>query len=180
MPTPVIGFLGILTPDRYEERLAGFRDGLRSVGFDEGRNVAVEYRWADGDYSKLTTFAAELVERKVAIIVAPSPPAIAAAKQATSTMPIVFSSGTDPVTGGLVSSMSKPEANATGVFMLTTALEPKRLDLLHQLLPDASSLAVFLNPKASQADEELKIINAARDSRLLVTWKWRGILGWSW
>jgi putative tryptophan/tyrosine transport system substrate-binding protein len=162
-PTPVIGFLGILTPDRYDERLVGFRDGLRSVGFDEGRNVVIEYRWAEGDYSRLVKFAAELVQSKVAVIVAPSPPAIAAAKQATSTIPIVFGSGTDPVASGLVSSMSKPEGNATGVFILTTALEPKRLDLLHQLLPDASSFAVFLNPKSSQKDEEFKIISAARD-----------------
>ena len=139
----------------------GFRDGLHSVGFDEGRNVVIEYRWAEGDYSRLAGFAAELAQGKVAVIVAASPPAIAAAKQATSTIPIVFGSGTDPVASGLVSSMSKPEGNATGVFVLTNALQPKRLDLLHQLLPDASLFAVFLNPQFSNPETELKIISSA-------------------
>jgi putative tryptophan/tyrosine transport system substrate-binding protein len=158
---PVIGFLGTLTVERNAERLVGFREGLRSVGFDEGRNVVIEYRWAEGDYSRLVGFAAELVQNNVAVIVAPSPPAIAAAKQTTSTIPIVFGSGTDPVASGLVGSLSKPEGNATGVFVLTNALEPKRLDLLHQLLPDVSSFAVFLNPRFSQAETELKIISSA-------------------
>src|SRR6476661_6201880 len=123
-PVPVIGFLGTLTLERSAERLAGFREALRSVGFEEGRNVVIEYRSAEGDYSRLVGLAAELVQNNVAVIVASSPPAIAAAKQVTSTIPIVFGSGTDPVTSGLVSSMSKPEGNATGVFILTNALEP--------------------------------------------------------
>ena len=160
-PTPVIGFLGTLTADNTAKRLVGFREGLGAVGFDEGRNVVIEYRWAEGDYSRLAGLAEELVQRKVGVIVASSPPAIAAAKQATSTIPIVFGSGTDPVASGLVSSLSKPDGNATGVFILTNALEPKRLDLLHQLLPDASSFAVFLNPKYSETDTDLKIIRSA-------------------
>jgi putative tryptophan/tyrosine transport system substrate-binding protein len=160
-PTPVIGFLGTLTLERSVERLVAFRDGLRSVGFDEGRNVVTEYRWAEGDYSRLAGFAAELAQSKVAVIVASSPPGIAAAMQATSTIPIVFGSGTDPVASGLVSSMNKPEGNATGVFILTNALEPKRHDLLHQLLPDASLFAVFLNPKSVDTETELKIISSA-------------------
>src|SRR5262249_33118925 len=137
---PVIGFMSGRSPDGSKHLLVAFHQGLAEQGFVEGKNVAVEYRWALGEYDKLPALAAHLVERRVAVLAAVGGDVSArAAKQATSTIPIVFGSGADPVKTGLVKSLSKPEGNATGYTLLTNTLEPKRLGLLHDLLQQAAT-----------------------------------------
>jgi len=132
---PLIGFLYTdQTPSEAAPFIAAFHQGLREAGFIEGQNVTVEYRWVGRQYDRLPAFAAEMVHRQAAVIVGNSPPALAA-KKATSTIPIVFFSGTDPVKLGLVASFNRPGGNATGVSFWSSALEAKRLGLLHELLP---------------------------------------------
>jgi putative ABC transport system substrate-binding protein len=144
---PVIGFLGAESPEVFATRLAAFRQGLGEVNYAEGRNVAIEYRWAEGDNSRLPQLAAELVGRKVSVIVAPGSIAAAlAAKKATATIPIVFLTGLDPVASGLVHSMNRPGGNATGITSLTTEMGPKRLQLLRELVPGLKSFALLVNP----------------------------------
>src|SRR5262249_50805135 len=124
-----------------------FRQGLTEVGYVEGRNIAAEYRWADGHYDRLPPFAAELANRQVAVIVTSANAAAAlAAKRASTTIPIVFIVGTDPVQAGLVASLNRPGGNITGVHSPTVVLEPKKLELLHELVPSAPVLAVLVNP----------------------------------
>jgi putative ABC transport system substrate-binding protein len=145
--TPVIGYLGSETPDRFASRLTAFRQGLGAMGFDEGRNVAIEFRWADGQPDRLPALAADLVRRQVTVLVAPGSVAAAlAAKAATSTIPVVFETGLDPVEAGLVKSLSRPEANVTGVTSLNADVTPKGLELLHELIPQAQSFSVLVNP----------------------------------
>jgi putative ABC transport system substrate-binding protein len=137
---PVIGYLGAESPEVFATRLAAFRQGLGEVNYAEGRNVAIEYRWAEGDNARLPQLAGELVGRKVSVIVAPGSIAAAlAAKKATSTIPIVFLTGLDPVASGLVHSMNRPGGNATGITSLTSEMGPKRLQLLRELVPTPSS-----------------------------------------
>jgi len=144
---PVIGWLGDLAPDTATLAVSMFRQGIAEFGYDEGRNVAIEYRWAEGRFDRLPALAAELVERKVNVIATfVGTPAAAAAKTATSTIPIVFSVGVDPVAVGLVASLARPGGNLTGVTNFGTALLPKRLELLSELVPPNSAIAMLVNP----------------------------------
>ena len=147
--TPVIGFLSSASPDKYTIRLDAFRQGLKEVGYVEGQNVTVEYRWTEGQNQRLATRGAELVQRQVNVIVAAGgTPSALAAKAATATVPIVFQVGTDPVAIGLVASLNRPGGNVTGVTTLNVGLGPKWLELLHQILPAATNIAVLVNPSS--------------------------------
>jgi len=154
---PVIGYLGAGALDNYVLYLAAFRKGLAENGFVEGQNVAIEYRWAGGQYERMAQLAADLVGRRVAVIAVPgSPPGARAAKAATSTIPIVFSVGDDPVRSGLVASISRPGGNATGINFLTGEVVAKRLALLHELLPGTARVAAFINPADASRAEALR------------------------
>src|SRR5262249_40386892 len=158
--------------DDSEHLVAAFRRGLREGGFVEGQNVAIEFRWARGDYDRLPAIAAELVNRGVSVVNAGGGgPAGLAAKRTTSTIPIVFGLGGDPVSAGLVQSFNRPGGNATGVTLLTTLMEPKRLGLLREVVPGVPLVGVLLNPKFPTAPRQLREIeDAARkiDQRIIV------------
>jgi putative ABC transport system substrate-binding protein len=143
---PVIGYLHFGSPGAFEFMLAPFRRGLNETDYVEGQNVAIEYRWAEGRYDRLPTLAADLVRRKVDVLVAVGPPCARAAKDATSTIPIVFSVGTDPVAEGLVTNLARPSGNLTGISILAVDLTPKRLELLCELVPQARLIALLTNP----------------------------------
>ena len=144
---PVIGFLSSASPDEYTIRLRAFRQGLKDAGYVEGQNVTIEYRWADDQYNRLPALAAELVHRQVNVLVAGGgTPSAMAAKAATTTIPIVFATATDPVASGFVASLDKPGGNITGVTNLNVEIGPKRLELLRELLPNATTIAVLINP----------------------------------
>jgi len=153
---PVIGFLGSESPELFAGRLRAFHRGLSETGYVEGRNVAIEYRWAGADLGRLPELAADLVERRVAVIAASggSAPGLAA-KAATSTIPIVFQTGADPVKDGLVASMNRPGGNITGATRLASAMEPKRLELLHELVPKAAVIAFLINPSNRIAESRV-------------------------
>jgi putative ABC transport system substrate-binding protein len=160
---PTIGFLNPLSPEVVANLVRSFRQGLRESGYVEGENVAIEYRWAEGQFDRLPALATELVRREVAVIVATGgPPPVLAAKAATATIPIVFSVGEDPVRLGLVASLARPGGNLTGINFLTTELAAKRLGLLRELLPAAARTAVLVNPaNAGQAEITLKDVQSA-------------------
>jgi putative ABC transport system substrate-binding protein len=141
---PVIGFLNVASPEGYANYVAAFRDGLKQSGYVEGQNVAIEYHWAEGHYDRLSDMAADLVRRQVTVIVA-NTPANLAAKKATDTIPVVFTTASDPVQIGLVSNFSRPGGNVTGVSQINVALGPKRLELAHELMPAATLLALLVN-----------------------------------
>jgi putative tryptophan/tyrosine transport system substrate-binding protein len=159
---PVIGYLSSRSPDDTRHLLAAFLRGLNEAGYVEGQNVTIEYRWALGQYDRLPALAAELVRRPVAVITTTGDePAALAAKAATSTIPIVFLIGGDPVALGLAASYKRPGGNATGMNILTATLEAKRLGLLHELVPQAATIGVLLNPKFQPADSQLRDLQQA-------------------
>jgi ABC-type uncharacterized transport system substrate-binding protein len=163
---PVIGFLNASSPAAPTVSLRSFHQSLSDAGFVEGRNVAIEYRWAEGRYDQLPAMASDLVRRQVTVIVATGGiPAVAAAKAATSTIPIVCNVGVDPVRAGLVASLNRPGGNLTGVATLNTEVAPKRLQLLHEAVPAATAIALLVNP-ANQNAETLSADLAAAASAL--------------
>lgn len=164
---PAVGYLGSETPDLFASRLRAFLRGLNAAGYEDGRNVTIEYRWAEGRNHRLPQLAAELVSRKVAVIAAPGSIASAlAAKAATSTIPIVFETGVDPIATGLVTSLNRPNGNVTGVTSLNAEVGPKRLELLHELVPAAKSFALMVNPtNPRNAETTIKILQAAASAR---------------
>jgi putative ABC transport system substrate-binding protein len=158
---PVIGFFNAASSEAYVPYVAAFRDGLKERGYVEGQNAAIEYHWAEGNYDRLANMAANLVRRQVSVIVA-NTPAHLAAKAATSTIPIVFTTGSDPVQIGLVPSLSRPGGNVTGVSQLNAVLVSKRLELAHELMPAATAIAFLLNPNdAPRAETVLRDARAA-------------------
>ncbi|HMF25454.1 MAG TPA: ABC transporter substrate-binding protein [Pseudolabrys sp.] len=162
---PVIGFLGSGSADIYRPFVAGFRQGLTETGYIEGQNVTIEFRWPEGDYTRLPAPAADLVDRRVSVIVAGGPPAARAANAATSTIPIVFTSGDDPVQIGLVPSLNSPGGNITGVYLLFSELSAKKLGLLHDLLPQVNFIAALLNPTTPSAERQAKDLQLAARTR---------------
>jgi len=154
--TPTIGFMSGRSPDESKHLVAAFLQGLSESGFVEGKNVAIEYRWALGQYDQLSSLAAGLVKQRVTVLVAVGGDLSAlAAKRATSTIPIVFGLGGDPVKAGIVESLNRPGANATGYTLLTADLEPKRLGMLHDLVPNAGVIGVLVNPKFPPAASQI-------------------------
>jgi putative ABC transport system substrate-binding protein len=145
---PVIGFLNSESHDLFAYLVRAFRQGLSQSGYVEGGNVAIEYRWADGQYDRLPALVADLIRRQATVIAANSPAPVMAAKAATTTIPIVFATGYDPVAAGYVASLARPGGNLTGVTSLTAEVGPKRVELLHELVPTATSIALLVNPAA--------------------------------
>ena len=163
---PVVGFLNASSADGYTKFVSEFRRGLNSMGFVEGQNVVVEYRWAEGHYERLPELAADLIRRQVAVIAATSTPAALAAKKATATIPVVFTTGGDPVEMGLVTNIARPGGNVTGATQITMEVGQKRLELLHQLIPKATVLAIAVNPN-NPAVAEVQIRDAQDGMRAL-------------
>jgi len=175
---PVIGYLHFASPGPFAYQVGAFRQGLSETGYLESQNVAIEYRWAEGMIDRLPALAADLVGRRVDVIAAVGPPAARAAKNATSTIPIVFSVGTDPVAEGLIANLARPGGNLTGVSILAVDLTPKRLELLLELVPKARLIALLVNPnnpnpwigdvqKAARAQGvQLQILKASTTSEI--------------
>ena len=163
---PVVGFLNVASTDGYRPMVTAFRQGLQESGYVEGRNVAIEFRWAEGQSDRLPAMAADLVHRPVTVIAATSAPAALVAKAATTTIPIVFETAFDPVRLGLVSSLNQPGGNVTGVTSLTMEVAPKRLELLHELIPTARVVALLVNPTdpAPAAETNTRELQAAAHS----------------
>ena len=153
---PVVGVLSAEWPNLFSDRLRAFHDGLRETGYVEGRNLAIEYRWAEGRNDRLPALADELVRRQVTVIVSTSTPAVLAARTATTTTPIVFFVATDPVQLGLVTSLSRPGGNLTGVVTLNVEVAAKRLELPHELVPTATIVALLVNPTSTALAETIR------------------------
>jgi putative ABC transport system substrate-binding protein len=160
---PVIGYFGIASPNLFASRLRAFRQGLSENGYVEGRNVAIEYRWAEGHYDRIPALIEDLVRRQVTVIAAPgSTPAALAAKAATTTIPVVFVTATDPVAAGFVASLNRPGGNLTGVAALALELGPKQLEMLREAVPTATVIALLVNP-ASRVLAEIQSRDPAGD-----------------
>ena len=160
-PTPVVGFLSAVSQTQTAHLVAAFRRGLKETGFVEGSNVVIEYRFADGQYDRLPAQATELVRRAVDVIVASGPPAANAARVATTSIPIVFVVGLDPVAAGLVASFNRPGGNATGITLVSGPLGQKRLELVREFAPKATDVAMLVNPLSPDAPPEIRDIQAA-------------------
>jgi putative ABC transport system substrate-binding protein len=161
-PMPLIGFLHSASPEPVTHILAGFHHGLGDTGYVEGRNLAIEYRWARGRYDQLSALAADLLQRRVAVIVAGGGEHTArAAKMATSTVPVVFTSASDPVRAGLVASLNRPGGNLTGTVSFTSVVETKKFGLLREMVPDAAATAMLINPTFPPAEPDAKEVQAA-------------------
>jgi putative tryptophan/tyrosine transport system substrate-binding protein len=158
---PVIGFLGGSSLAERRPLLVGFRQALAEAGYVEGQNVAIEYRWAEGQYDRLPVLAADLVHRKVTVLVAGDGPSSLAAKAATATIPIVFNTGIDPIHAGLVASMSRPGGNLTGFNLIAGPLPAKQLGILHELVPAAKTIAVLINPNNANAERDAATVQEA-------------------
>jgi putative ABC transport system substrate-binding protein len=162
---PVIGFMSARSPDDSADLMPAFHQGLAEGGFVQGQNVVIEFRWARGEYDRLPAMAADLVSRQVNVLVAVGgEPSALAAKRATSTIPIVFGIGSDPVSAGLVDSVNRPGANVTGATLLTTLMEPKRFGLLRELAPGVAVVGVLLNPTFPPAASQLQALEEAARS----------------
>jgi len=149
-PKPLIGFLNSASPSAYAPMVTAFQDGLNQTGFVDGRNVAIEYHWAEGDYDLLPWFAATLVNHKVVAIISGGGPASLAAKSATATIPIIFSSRADPVEIGLINGLKQPGSNVTGVVSMSAGFVAKQIELMHAVAPSATLIAVLVNPQQSK------------------------------
>ena len=158
---PVIGFLSSASPAGYANLIAAFRDGVNETGLEVGRNVTIEFEWAEGELDRLPRLAADLVRRQVAVIASTGAPATMAAKAATSTIPIAFMTGDDPVKFALVASLARPGGNVTGVSFLTTTLADKRVELLRELIPNADIIAVLANPKSPVGVDDARSVKRA-------------------
>ena len=163
-PSHVVGFLSAFFAPGMPGALAAFYQGLKETGFVEGKNISIEFRWADGHYDRLPTLAAELVERHVSVIFAIDLPSAFAAKVATKTTPIVFVTGADPVKVGLVESFSRPKANLTGMSVSSSVGGPKRVELLHELLPEVNAIAVLGNSRNANVRADVPDIQAGADA----------------
>jgi putative tryptophan/tyrosine transport system substrate-binding protein len=165
---PVVGYLSAASPDAGEPNATAFRRGLQEAGYVEGQNVAIEYHWADQQNDRLPAMAADLVKRRVTVIAAVTTPAVLAAQAATTTIPIVFEAGSDPVRLGLVTNLNRPGGNVTGVTSLIVEVAPKRLELLHELLPTAKVMALVVNPddRALAQAQAREVLSAARSRGL--------------
>jgi putative ABC transport system substrate-binding protein len=178
---PVIGFLHIASLETRRDQVASFHQGLKHTGYFEGQNVAIEYRWAESQSDRLPTLAADLIRRQVAVIAALSTPSILVAKAANTTIPIVFLTNGDPVKFGLVASLNRPGGNITGITLLNVEAAPKRFELLHELVPTATIIALLVNPTNPQQAEsetrevrdaartlglQLHILNASNESEI--------------
>jgi ABC transporter substrate binding protein len=169
---PVIGYMDTASATTTAHLVDAFRRGFSAAGYDEGRNVAIEYRWADGDYDKLPALAAELVRLQVAVIATINTPTILAAKAATQSIPIIFGVGVDPIKFGLVASLNHPGGNLTGVTQLNIEIEAKQVQLLHDLAPSATTIAFLINPTSTAYSEAATEICPGRGAR-----SWRAPAG---
>ena len=160
---PVVGFMSSGSPGPLRRQMAAVREGLREAGYVDGQNVAIEFRFAEGQFDRFPSLAADLVRRPVAVLMATSNVGALAAKQATTTIPIVFSVGDDPVTTGLVDSLHRPSGNMTGIYQFAAGLEAKRLGLLHDLVPKATTIAALVHPNYSGAEMQVRdLLQTAR------------------